>query len=430
MGSPGWVSYWLSFKLSIERIFMKLGLKAALIIAVSCPAANISAFENTKVLPKNIRSLNIRTVETNIANKTDQSGDPKPLAQPLNQDLTFAKMVKSESALKASQLNAFLTSNGFSDSDVVGTFSADLKAHVRVTAPIVSYGITEKLTFAAAFPIYQAQTAVDVGFTPTPRARQFLAALASTENNQTASAREVGDKLNHAVERLNQKLADNGFRTLRNWEDQGLGDVTLAGKFRGYENESFAIATTGGIVLPTGRTDDADVLNDLAFGDGQTDVFAQLATDQFLGYNLTLNEFAKYTEQLPGRKQVRLVTEDEKVEVAKSDTEFKLGSKWEAGGSLQWEPTFGLVAGIGLNHMQKRGDRYQNVPAETQRVLEAKTDQQANNSLVQLGYSTLPLFRAQKFPIPLETKFTYTRQLSSKNLPQSDLAQIDFSLFF
>jgi len=409
---------------------MNIGLRAALISILSTAAGHLVAFENTKVMPKNVRSVDIRTVDTHIENKTDAGGQPQPLAKPLDQDLTFAKMVKSESALKSSQLNAFLTSNGFSDTDVVGTFSADLKAHVRVTAPIISYGLTERLTLAAAIPVYQAQTAINVGFVPTPRAQQFLTALAQPENNQTASAREVGDKLNHAVERLNQKLLDNGFRNLRNWDGQGLGDITLAGKFRGIDTEGFALAATGGVVLPTGRTDDVDVINDLAFGDGQTDVFTQIATDEFIGNGFTINEFAKYTEQLAGRKQVRLVTEDEKIEVGKSEADFKLGSKWEAGASLQWEPSFGLVTGIGYNHLQKLGDNYRGIPPESQRALEANTDQQANNSLFQLGYSTVPLFRAKRFPVPLETKFTYVHQLSSKNLPESDLAQFDFSLFF
>lgn len=413
-----------------ERATMKLIATATILSSICSYSAIAVAFENTKVLPPSIRSINIRSIETNISNKTDQAGKPTPLAQPLNQDLTFAKMVKSESALKSAQLNAFLTSNGFADSDVVGTFNADLKARVKVTAPIVSYGITDKLTLAAAFPFYQAQTAVDVGFAPTAKAQLFLNSLARTENNQTASAREIGDKLNRAVERLNQKLLDNGFRNLQNWDDRGLGDVTIAAKYRAFGSETLGLATTSGLVLPTGRTDNPDILNDLAFGDGQTDVFAQVAVDEFLGNGITFNQYLKYTEQLAGKKQVRLVTEEEKIEVEKANAEFKLGSKSEAGVSLQWEPTFGLVTGIGYSQSKKLGDDYRGVPDETASVLEARTDQEAKHSIVELGYSTVPLFRAKQFPVPVETKFSYTHQISSRNTPESDLAQIDFSLFF
>jgi len=409
-------------------------LQAKLIVTMTCGALlcapSALAFESAKTLPAGVRNLDVRTVNTRIEEKTNGDGKAIPLAEPLAQQLTFDKIAKGEDELKAQLLRAFLLDNGFQEDDVVGEFSADLNAAVSVVAPIFGYGITENLTLAVAVPYYRATTKVEVGFTPNATAQRFLDALATTENNQTAAAREAGDKLNNAVARLNSKLADNGYRELEDWEGRGIGDVTLAAKHRAFDNGLFAFASTTGVVLPTGRVDNPDILTDLAFGDGQWDVFGQLITDESLGGGFLVNQHAKYTAQLPGRKVVREATFDEAIEVQQKNTRFKLGDKIDAGASLQWTPRFGLISGIGYTYFKKYGDRYTDVDADAKAKLQDETDQESHNREAVLGYSTVPHYQSGAFGLPVELKLTYTSPISSKNLPVSDLYQVDFNLFF
>lgn len=388
------------------------------------------AIESAKVLPKGVRNIDIRTVNTNIDSKTDRAGEAKPLAQPLAQDLTFAKIAKGENTTKAKQLRAFLADNGFSESDAVGSFTADLKGHIGVAATIASYGLSDKLTLAIAAPYYRASTSIAVGFKTTDTGQAFLDSLAKPDNNQQAAAVEAGSKINDAVGRLNDKLQDNGYRALEDWSGQGFGDLTLAGKYQLYKRDDFAVASTAGVVAPTGRVDDPDILNDVGFGDGQWDVFAQGAVDEPLWFDLSLNQFAKYTVQLPGVKSVRQATEEESIEVGKQEVPFKLGDKVDAGLSLSWSPPHGTVMGVGYNYFRKFGDIYKELPEDAKKKIEDATDQEAHNSEVMLGYSTLPLFQRGAFPVPLDLKLTYIRQLASRNLPVTELAQLDFNLFF
>ncbi len=387
-------------------------------------------FENAKTLPKGVRNIDLRSVNTDIEEKSNGQGKRQSLATPLMQDLTFGKIAQGESELKANQLRAFLTTNGFSEDDVVGSFTADLNGHLSVFAPITSYGVTDNFTIAIAVPYYKAETSVEVGFQPNATAQAFLDSLASTENNQTAAAREAGNKLNKAVERLNQKLVDNGYASLDDWEGQGLGDITIAGKNRIFRARRLEIAATSGVVLPTGRTDDPEILNDLAFGDGQADVFEQFTFDQPLNFDFRLTEFGRYTVQMPGNKNVREVEEDEKIEVDEATTHFKLGDKIDAGTSLVWEPKFGLVTGVGYTFFKKYGDTYKDLNSETKSLLEAGTDQQAQNIETMLGYSTIPAYQRGDFAAPIELKLTYIKQFRSKNMPVTDLAQFDFNLYF
>jgi hypothetical protein len=324
-----------------------------------------------------------------------------------------------------------LKQNGFDEDESVGEFTADLKGHMTVFAPVMSYGFTDKLTVGIGVPVYTAATSISVGFQPNDRARAFLASLSDPKNNQSASAHEAADKLNTAVARLNQKLADNGYRELNDWHSQGLGDVTVAAKYQHFHHSVATLASTTGFVAPTGRTDDPDVLNDIPFGDGQWDLFHELAVDEELLPGLVLNQFGKYTVQLPDSKKVRAQTDDEPIEVGHVNTRYKLGDKIDAGASLRWEPRFGLVSGIGYSYFRKYGDVYRgDFDYATKEVLERGTDQRAHNAELLLGYSTVPLYMAGSFAVPLDLKLTYTRQLSSVNMPVTDLAQLDFNLYF
>jgi hypothetical protein len=279
-------------------------------------------------------------------------------------------------------------------------------------------------------PYYRAQTSIEVGFQANDTAQAFLDALASPENNQVASAHEAADKLNNAVAKLNTKLADNGYRELEDWQDQGLGDMTVAAKYRFYEQSKLALASTAGVVAPTGRVDDPDILNDIAFGDGQWDVFGQLAVDEPLSGGLFLNQYAKYTVQLPGRKHVRQKTDDEPIEVEKANAKFKLGDKVDLGTSVQWQPAFGLVTGVGYTYSRKYGDVYRDVTKDSKGELETGTDQEAHNGEAVIGYSTVPAFQRGSVAVPLELKLSYVNQLASRNMPVSDLVQLDLNLFF
>ncbi len=411
----------------MNQVFKGIGIAA---LGVALLAPNALAFENAKVLPQGVRNVDMRSVTTDVEEKTDDSGSRQPLSKPLAQDLTFGKIAKGEDELKANQLRAFLLSNGFKEDDVVGSFTADLKGHISVFAPIMSYGVTDDFTLAIAVPYYKAQTSIQVGFKPNATAQAFLNSLAATQNNQTASARDAGDKLNKAVARLNTKLADNGYRDLEDWQGQGLGDITLAGKMRVYQAKRLEVASTNGLVLPTGKTDDPNVLNDLAFGDGQTDLFSQLSLDQPLNFGFRLNEFGKYTVQLPGKKTVREVTPDESIEVDETNTNFKLGDKVDAGTALTFEPAIGLMAGVGYSYFHKFGDTYREVAFDTKHMLEAHSEQTAQNAEAMLGFSTVQAYQAGTFAAPMDLKLSYTRQYQSRNMPVTDLGQLDFNLYF
>ncbi len=389
------------------------------------------AFESTKVLPKGVRNLKIRTLFTDASQKTSRSGDPEPIAEPLWKPLKFRNVLSSEEGLKRKQIEALLIQQGWDEDKSIGDFRAELNAQINVWAPIFAFGLTDRLTLAVAVPYYNASTDIQPGFKTNEGAEQFLAALTDPVMNNTKSAIESAEKLQNAIGRLNNKLVENNYRTLDKWTDSGVGDTTLLMKYLAHDGDIFKVATTMGIVAPTGKQDSPDILTDLTFGDGQWDGFAQLTFDQVIGWGVFFNQYYKYTYQRPDTKATRLKTYEETIEVVKEDLDFKLGDKIEAGVSMQFtQESTGITGGLGLDYFRKYGDRYETDDIPAKNELQRDTDQNALYWKAQLGYSTLPAFRRNEFGIPLQATIEYRKQYTSQNTPITDFTQIDIGLFF
>ena len=396
------------------------------------------ALENAKVLPRGVRRVNIKSLSVDLARKYDSKGDLISLAQPLAADITFDNVLKGKQGLDNTKLRAFLHENNINHDQVLGSLTADLKGSMRVIAPIVAYGLTERVTLAVAAPFYMARTEVALGYRAhDENAQNFINLLSNPRYNQVAAAREAHDKFSDGVAVLNDKLADNGYQRLGTWEDKAFGDVTLAVKTSifGDATSDLRLANLAGVVMPTGRVDDPDVLTDVAFGDGSWDIFMGIMCDQQLTSSVYLNQFAKFTYQMETDRVMRMKTADEAIEVDNEQLTFKPGNKIDLGVSVQWEAESGLELGFGYEFNRKQADGY-SASAVVQRELEKDTLTQANNLEVKLGFSTIPAFKRKQIPVPLNVSFQYKLVIDSpllaanRNAPATQLFVLDMNLYF
>ncbi|MBF0440651.1 MAG: hypothetical protein HQK54_01985 [Oligoflexales bacterium] len=388
------------------------------------------AFENAQVLPKGVRNLTLRNVSTETNQKSDLHGDRVPLAIPLMKPLKFSDILKNEDGVKKTQLAAFLSAKGFSDNESVGDFKADLAAKINVTAPIFAYGISENLTIALAAPVYSASTDVKVGFTPNQNADKFVGLLASKDTNNTKSAIEAAGKITDAVQRLNNKLRDNGYSELTPWHGTALGDMQLVSKYGIYKKKVVNMASAVGVIAPTGKVDNPDILTDLPTGNGVWGGTFGLYVDERIAEQAFFNQYAKYTYQSPGSKVVRLKTESEAIEVEKKALNFKPGDGVEGGISFQIEQQSGIVFGLGSIYTKKFGDRYKTTDPEVKSELQKETDQSALYGQARIGYSTIGAYKRREMAAPASATIEYRKQYAGKNIPLTDFTQIDVNIYF
>jgi hypothetical protein len=405
---------------------------SALISSVVSHAA--LAYEDAKVMPQNIRRLTYRFVLSDISEKTDGSATAFPLSRPLSKALTFKDIVKGEKdPVRNALTSGFIGAEGFQMTDAAGHFVADVQTRVQVSAPIFAYGLTSAMTLAVALPVYRMQTSADVSFQASDNGQQFINRLASDYNNQTASANEAATKLNDAVERLNTKLTDNGYRRLESWQGSGLGDAQLVLKHKSLEKGAVSLAAQAVLTMPTGRLDDPDNLLDKGFGDGQWDLALGATSEESMDAlfeGLSLTQFIRVTEQFSGRRTIRLVTEAETIEVEKASVEFDLGARLETGAAVLFSSQqSGWGGAVGYNFSRKGFDRFQ-APAETRAILEKDSLEMMHQAEAEVVFSGVPAFRRGSIPIPFELKLAYKHQLSSRNMPVAHMLQIDTGVFF
>jgi hypothetical protein len=401
------------------------------LLVLAILACNTSyAFESTKVLPKGVRNLDIRSIYTQTSEKTDLHGDKVSLAVDLYKSLKLSNVLQGEEGLKKTQLAAFMLARGFKETDSVGDFRASLNAQINVWAPVFAWGITDRLTLAGALPYYSTSTDINVGFKTNAGGDALLKAFEDPAVNYYYAAVEASDKFANATQRLNDRLVKNQYAPLDSWNQSGWGDFTLAAKDLVYSGEVLKTSVTAGFVAPTGRKDNPNILTDLPYGDGQWDLFGQLTLDQAISSHVFFNQFAKYTYQTKDRKAVRWKTLDETVEAPRYNTDFKLGDKFDAGVSVQYEQDSGFNGGLGASYFRKFGDRYDVDVVDSKNELQRATDQDALYWEARLGYSTVEAYKRKEFALPMSASIEYRKQYQSQNIAVTDFTQIDLNLFF
>jgi hypothetical protein len=411
---------------------MKVRFLKNLFFALSCfvVASPALGFEDARVMPKGIRSLRFVMLTSQITEKTDSAGSAQPLAKPLERNLTFGDIVKGEKdPLRRSLVGGFFEYGGFALTDSVGQFAGDIKSRVTGFAPVLMYGVTDRLTVAAALPVINAAVGVGLGFRANATGQHFLDSLAESYNNQIPAAQEAGQKINGAIGELNRKLVENGYRPATDWEATGLGDLNLVAKYRLVSAQTWASAATATLVAPTGRRDDPNNLLDRNFGDGQWDVAGAIAFDEPIASSgFVLSQFARYTVQFSGRKDVRMATDSEQIEVPVGNVAFKPGNKFETGASFSFASDSGWSGGLGYTYYTKGSDTYR--AGASSNILAEDTSEQSHEASVEFGYLSVPAFLRKEIPVPFDSKFVYKRQLSSVNMPVTDFYQFETALFF
>jgi hypothetical protein len=186
-----------------------------------------------------------------------------------------------------------------------------------------------------------------------------------------------------------------------------------------------------GGILKTGYLESPDILNDISLGDGQNDIFTTFSIDQYLDSNrvVKLNLFAGYTYQFRDSKNVRLTTEEELLKAPSQKLDFKLGDKLDAGSSLQISYV-GIRSAFGYLYHQKKSDRYSVGDPLVKQNLEKNTDQNSHKIELALGFDTIDLYRKKKFLLPIGLQASYQRQFSSKNLPITNMFQVEMNMYF
>lgn len=400
----------------------------------SLQAANLTAphlLEDTATLPQGVRNPRFQALFLSIEDRFNGTGSPEPLGSPLSRTVTWKDVLSAQPADKQAELKATLTQLGLSEEEGgPGFTTGEIRTQVQVLLPILGIGLTDTLTFAAAIPIYSVGVGVSTGFVGTAEGQQFVDSLYSSSS--PALAEDVAAQLNSAVSRKAQAM---GYQPLEDRSSTHLGDIRLLAKWKFFEVENHTLALKPSLTLPTGQAPNADQLIDVPTGDGQTDLGLQLTSSWNFAPRFTWSQFIGYTYQTPDQHTMRIpLKAGERLSPDKESVSRKLGDLLQAGTSVAWGSTNGLIQlGVGYTFQYQWGARFQGKAYQAERyeyLNDLNPSQMLHSGTLTAGLSTVSWFKNHSFPVPFQTFVSYSHPFAGRNAPASDVIAGELVLFF
>ena len=394
---------------------------------------NVSYADNAEVLPKGIfRAGAIGKFYASIDERYNDKGDEEDVAVDYNGILDASAF--PDLALVEAGFGLPTGSANIGRSEVSFEYDATI---VELT---FQYGITEKLSIGIVAPYMWIEGNVNARLNTSAATVAKSAALNTlapigVADTVPLTTQDAQDLIGNGLDINGDGAVDIqgfGFKPLETWSDDGFTDIEAGFRYQYYKNENWRLAFTGGVRFPTGEIDDPDNLVDLAFGSGTWALLFYFHQDYLAINKLVLNTTFRYNLLLPD-DEIKRVPEDvnrpltankEEVERDLGDViELELSGNYQLSKTLSFSLLYKYGFSVGDDISGNQGFMYQS--------LEDESDYEEHVGIIGLSYSTVPLFQAKKFPLPLIGSISYRNRFAgSNNTLKSQYLGVDLVVYF
>jgi len=317
-----------------------------------------------------------------------------------------------------------------------------------------SYGLSDKVSFGILIPFndvknnvsaYLDTTTADVGRNPLYTLAGFNPADPATYpiipvafGGQPLSTADIMALLGPGLDVDNNGTVEGpepvgyGLDPVEDWSGSDIGDIELVAKYKFYEKDNWRMAFSGGLKLPTGKTDDPDNLVDIASGDGQTDILLKLNTDYTGVEKLFLNATVKVSVQLPAKETLRVLDDpDVPLTANKEKVDRDLGDivQMEMMGNYSISREWSV--GLKYRFTRKFKDEVDGNLGYNYSALEDGTDTISHMGWLSIGYSTVKKYLDKEASVPFNVGMSYRNRFAGKNgVTNSEYISLSFGIYF
>ncbi len=406
-------------------------LTSILALLVGLPAPQAAYYDT---LPKGVRMVVMKQVQTSTINSAfDRQKQESQYFYRL--DLNAKTIAEINTSFQAAFDQVKSISPEAYDQLTFGEYQAKGQAQVKVNGAGLAWGINNRLTIYSAFPYYDARVDLNVQRTKGNNYAAVADQLRKSGDNSSAQViSQVAPNLPDVNEGVVQSVVVNylGYEPLGNWQAKGMGDVEVGALYRLTDWDYSGLALSGGIVLPTGRQDNPDVLQDFAFGDGQTDLFVEFGGGLTIpNTRWSFDSFARYTYQFAHNRTMRIPeSRDYPYGSEKANFEEKLGNIFDftLSTNYQWRRWLSFSAAALYNHIGQAS--YQSPHQLGNEVHAADTEIVQQSVRLATHFSTVPLYKSGDFFLPFAMNLSAQQILGGMNTPKFSRYDIEFRFFF
>jgi hypothetical protein len=438
---------------------MRLGMAArgrllvvGLLIAVIAPWwAGQSRAEDASVLPKGVGRVTLDSLfYLPVEQRYNPHGATEDIATDFNNrhlDSTIFSLLKP--------LNPFVPGGDAS----IGDSHVKYRYLYNIEDLGGQYGLTDRLTVGIDIPYFWASNSVEAGLNSGPGSSANVVLNTSTAalianpfvpasckapvlpfaaiapcsaapgfSTRRFSTADVQRLLGPGLLTNAGRIPGFGFKKIQDWNGDGLGDITLGGKYQYLRTQDAALAVTLGARLATGRRGDPDDLSDVYWSTGANAILLRLHEDYVLSNlwnkrppsaqagaseisqpgDLVLSSTFRYDKVLPDYATRRVPSDVTNPITANRERVYReLGDRFEIEGGVKYELPRGFSASLLYRYAWKLKDVVVGHRGFSYDVLTQDSDSTEQIYIVGIGYSTLPLYLEKKFPIPMGVSLSY-----------------------
>ncbi len=349
----------------------------------------------------------------------------------------------------ATDFNAVLDGRflGTATTENVGNSIVDFQLQYSTLEFSFLYGITDKLSAGVIVPYWWSRNKVKAAI-DTSNATLGKTVTGTGFGVPIAPFGTFGDEVPLDIEDLQDILGGgldvdgngtvdvpgNGYKRFKSWSGEGIGDIQAGFKYQYLKTKNWRLAFTGGSFFPTGEEDDADNLVD----------FRPFGSGTFIPFLYSHNDFTGIENHvINGTVRYNLSLQDDNVELRiGTDVNRPLGTKervrrdWGDIVEIEVSDTYTPLKGFNVSALynfefQYKNDRVSGDAGLNYASEEKETAFKSHNILLNLSYSTIPLFMEKKFPIPLDGYVEYRYKFAGRNNSlKSQYISFGLSLYF
>ena len=408
-----------------QRFFMILSASfMVMVMALPCALA-----VDVEVLPAGVRMTQAKFGVISGLDQTWKS-DGKLYDLGESRSVTFDAATLARVNAQARALVQALDSFGSHDLGrklSLGTLNVSTTPQVTYMAPVLAYGVTDRLTIGLGIPVvrYQNQISLSASASNLDFYRQQLGGL-SQKVDQALSIDLVTES--------QRVMAEKGYRPLQSRDETFIGDIQLAMLYRlpdlGSGNGTWAFMNQFTLTMPTGPKDDPNDLASLnAFGMASIEESIILA--HALTPRWTILPYASLMLPIPDRTLKR-VPKDENDSLPDRNSIQEVG-RWmgpsaSLGFELRWEVIHRWSLKAGNEIVTKWQDRY----SGTGRVdlLGSNTDSSVLRARGGLTFSTVEDYKLRKAKVPTRVSLEVSDTVVGRNIERQLRTDLTAMLFF
>lgn len=382
-------------------------------------------------LPKNVRLIAARQVfAKNITNYFQPNMSSQPLSMKANINTKALISIQALDEYYFEQLKKYAPEayNKFS----AGEWEIKANADAKVFGFGGAYGFTDRLTGLFTLPFYDVKVNLQAHRSKGNNYDEISAILRNSGGRLRGLTIETSDLPDPSGEIIQSVLVNTfGYQPGGNWEGRGFGDLELALKYRLTDWQNSGLAVAGGAILPTGKTDSEDIIQDVSFGDGLVGLYGEFGG----GFNprpwISLNGWARAQYRFPVTLEKR-IPEDYDFFLSSEKGMFRYipGMKYETSMSAGFQindwvnlvPEY-LYTFVGASEYKSKHTLANN-------ILSYKSEEISHVGKFNLEISSINSYLKGSMAVPFTTILSVEKTIVGKNTPELTLGSLEFRLLF